>query len=33
MDEFLSEVLDMNYNFPVYRGDFLPEIEDPSRWG
>ena len=33
MDEFLAEVLNMNHTFPVYRGDFLPEIEDPTRWG
>jgi hypothetical protein len=27
MDEYLKELKKMDYEYPVYRGDFLPEIE------
>lgn len=29
MDEYLSEIKKYDYEYPIYRGDFFPEIEDP----
>ena len=33
MDEFIQALKDMDYSYPTYRADFLPEIENPERWG
>lgn len=32
MDEYLKELKKLDYEYPVYRGDFLPEIEQPDEW-
>ena len=33
MDNFLEALKEKDYEYLVYWGDFLPEIEDPGRWG
>ena len=33
MDEYFAALKSSELEFSVYRGDFLPEIESPARWG
>jgi hypothetical protein len=33
LDEYYKKLETKNYGYPLFRGDFLPEIEDPGRWG